>query len=104
MGYRVFHCHGGYPKKWMVLNGKIPSIYKWMMTGGTPMTQETTISSLAISGSDRKWSYPPFFFQASVRAKYQGISAPRIWSKTYGPVPPSIGSWNSDFLWDSVSK
>ena len=35
----------GYPqKRWMVFgNGKIPSFDSWMMTGATPMTQETSI-------------------------------------------------------------
>ena len=35
----------------MMLKGK--SIYKWMMTGGTPMTSETSIYGI-------RWIYPPF--------------------------------------------
>ena len=34
-----FHSYGG-TRKWMVCSGNI--LLKWMMTGGTPMTQETT--------------------------------------------------------------
>ena len=40
-----FHSHGGSPK-WLLYSGK--SYQKWMMTGGSPVTQETTISLLSL--------------------------------------------------------
>ena len=35
----------GYPHSWMVFFMENPNL-KWMMTGGTPMTQETPISGI----------------------------------------------------------
>ena len=38
---RISSSSWGYPHSWMVYYEN--PIYKWMMTGGSPMTQETTI-------------------------------------------------------------
>ena len=44
--------HGGTPKL-IVYSGKLPSI-NWMMTGGTPVTQETPIDNTGKNGQERR--------------------------------------------------
>ena len=44
---RISSSSWGYPHSWMVYYEN--PIYKWMMTGGSPMTQETTSSKSAFS-------------------------------------------------------
>ena len=78
--------------KWLVYNGK--SIYKWTITGGTPMTQEIPSSTQSWS----RFSYPGLTWKTA-----WPFPAPRSFSRYFaGQIsalgrcpPPCLSYWRS---------